>query len=157
MPELETMEVAEALGLLRCLAPPAGGDHGTLLRDYGLALGEYPKWAIVAVVRKFLRGEVDGQSLVSCPTTADLVAAVRDVMTWRDPDPELLVDTVRAWLTLPADGRAVLPFSEYATDLVVAEWNAFPDVRAAFATIDDFLKYRCQIAMATLADVGRPH
>jgi hypothetical protein len=51
-------------------------DHQAMLAGYLVALEGYPEWAIVSAGRKFMRGEVKGQSLAFSPLPAQLAVAV---------------------------------------------------------------------------------
>jgi hypothetical protein len=51
-----------------------------MLAGYGVALAGYPRWAIANAARKFVRGEVAGQSLAFCPRPPELATVVRAEM-----------------------------------------------------------------------------
>lgn len=79
----EPQEIAEALRLLcSSLRAPDGSDTDMMLAAYGVALSGYPTWAIANAARKFVRGEIEGQSLAFCPRPPELGAAVRKEMEW---------------------------------------------------------------------------
>lgn len=71
-------EIENALRLLvNALKTPDGLDFSALLAGYQVALEGFPKWAIANAARKFLRGDVGGQSTVFCPLPPKLAEAVK--------------------------------------------------------------------------------
>ncbi len=71
-------EIEDALRLLcNSLRAPEGVDNAVLLVGYRVALEGYPRWAIANAARRFVRGEVPGQSKSFCPRPPELADAVR--------------------------------------------------------------------------------